>query len=482
MAKLSIWMAVVLTGLMLVTVSSVEPAFTQAGQADKDLKAKEIEPQDELVEEGKPDKEIKEAIKKTTLFEDFKGIADLKLTRPVVIFFYITDDGTPATKKEVEKCNQLRENVLSDEDFISAAEDFAWFKVDATKLSGPLKKKYRVTSAPAVVFFDCTGKRLYRLTNPRQKVKTLVKKMASFVVKSEKAKDKAEKKNGKKQGGREEKSLRKLAQKLAELKAQVKPKGVTSAGPEGEARTWDNPYAIETDHYRVRTTYSLRACYEIGYACEVLYYHQRKLFGMAGWTKKEGKGLVDISKDRDENAKHSGNNWPGIYKNGCAHTSYSRGAKMANVLFHEATHMFLHRIGVSTKDNEFIHEGFAVTFGNALKWKGGDYKINFLVSRVFKMLIQKLESGPIGLKECFSGQSRPSPGVEWGFLYYLYTAQGVNPARAWVKTIVNNEKDKITPVLQAMKFQNLQQFEKDFRDFFLNLKKQRGKKGKKGPP
>ncbi len=154
-------------------------------------KWKEIKPKDELVAEDKPDKEIEEAIKETTLFEDFKDIADLKLTRPVIIFFFTTDDGTETTKKKAEKCAGLQANVLNKPEFISLAEEFVQFKVHVALLNEPLEKKYKATSIPAVVFFDCTGKRLYSFKNPKLELKTILKKMKGFLKKSEKAKKKA---------------------------------------------------------------------------------------------------------------------------------------------------------------------------------------------------------------------------------------------------------------------------------------------------
>lgn len=168
-------------------------------RAIEDYKAhswKEIVPKDELVDEDREEREIAEEIKETTLFDDFKDTADkpidkLKLTKPVIVFVYITDDGKKATEKKIEKCAQMQENVFGDEEFVSSAQEFIRLKVNLNSLSKPLKKKYRVHTAPVVVFFDCTGKRLFSFTNVKQKVKTLLKKMESYVEKSEKAREKA---------------------------------------------------------------------------------------------------------------------------------------------------------------------------------------------------------------------------------------------------------------------------------------------------
>lgn len=161
-------------------------AATRAVSDYRDAGWKEIEPRDELVDEDKSVGEISEAIKETTLFEDFKDITKLKLKKPVIIFFYDTKN-----ERRAEKCQKLRENVLADQEFIDAAKEFTRLQVDIAKLNSPLKKKYRAISAPAVVFFDCTGKRLYRFTNPKQRVKTLIKKMEKFVTKSQEAREKA---------------------------------------------------------------------------------------------------------------------------------------------------------------------------------------------------------------------------------------------------------------------------------------------------
>ncbi len=181
-------------------------ADAAADRAIKHYKAtnwKELKPLEVLVAEDIPENEIEDVLKKTTLFEDFKDIKKLKLTKPVIIFFFTADDSSKTARKKVERCEKLRENVLSDEEFTGAADKFLRFRVDVDKLNKPFKRKYKVTSAPVVVLFDCTGKRLYSFTNPKQKVKTLVKKMESYVEKSDKAKEKAQEEKEKSEKGKE---------------------------------------------------------------------------------------------------------------------------------------------------------------------------------------------------------------------------------------------------------------------------------------
>ena len=176
---------------------SIGETLDRAVTEYKETNWKEITPRCVLVDEDKEDREIEEAIKETTLFEDFwhreeKDIEKLKLTLPVIILFFVSDDGTKATERKIEKCAELGENVLSDSEFVSAAGGFIRFKVDISKLSRPLKKKYRANSAPVVAFYDCTGKRIWSFTSPRQKVKTLLKKMESYIERSEKVREKAQ--------------------------------------------------------------------------------------------------------------------------------------------------------------------------------------------------------------------------------------------------------------------------------------------------
>jgi hypothetical protein len=205
---------------------AIDDAVNRAVREYKSTNWKGIEPREELVDEEKEEAEIKKAIKETTLFEDFKDTNDkdikkLKLTKPVVIFFYTTDNSTKSGEKKVEKCEKMQEKVLSDKEFVSAIGEFVRFRMDITKLNTPLKRKYKVSSAPTVVFFDCTGKRLWSFTSPKQKAKTLVKKMESFVEKSEAAKEKAEEKK------LEEKEKEKEGEKKEEEtgKEEEKPKG-----------------------------------------------------------------------------------------------------------------------------------------------------------------------------------------------------------------------------------------------------------------
>ena len=122
-------------------------------------------------------------------------------TRESIAVQFLMDTSSD-TEKKIEKCSRMQENVFGDEEFISSAESFIRLKLDVSKLSSPLKKKYRVHTAPVVVFFDCTGKRLFSFTNVKQKVKTLLKKMEGFIEKSDAAREKAlEKVEGEKEEG-----------------------------------------------------------------------------------------------------------------------------------------------------------------------------------------------------------------------------------------------------------------------------------------
>ena len=181
-------------------------AAAAADRAVKHHKAtywKELEPLEVLVAKDIPENEIESVLKDTTLFEDFKDIKKLKLTKPVIIFFFTEDDSSKTAQKKVEECQQLRDNVFTDEEFADASGEFLRFRVDVDKLNKPFMKKYKVTSAPVVVFFDCTGKRIYSFTNPKQKVKSLVKKMESYVEKSDKAREKAEEEKEKSDKGKD---------------------------------------------------------------------------------------------------------------------------------------------------------------------------------------------------------------------------------------------------------------------------------------
>jgi hypothetical protein len=177
--------------------SAVKSAADRAVEDYRTKSWKEITPADGLAGEEVEDKDIEEKIRETTLFEEFKDTADkalddLKLTKPVILFIFATYDGTKTTERKVERCNELRENVFGSEDFLAVCGDFVRLQVDLKDLRKPLREKYKVASAPTVVFLDCTGKRLWSFTNPKESTKNLLKKMETFVTKSEEAKEKAQ--------------------------------------------------------------------------------------------------------------------------------------------------------------------------------------------------------------------------------------------------------------------------------------------------
>jgi len=86
--------------------------------------------------------------------------------------------------------------VFCDPDFAEVAGDFLKFKADIRLLNKHLVVKYGAKDAPLVVFFDCTGKKLYSFSNYRQSVKPLVKKMKRFLEESREALEKAKAREG----------------------------------------------------------------------------------------------------------------------------------------------------------------------------------------------------------------------------------------------------------------------------------------------
>ena len=135
--------------------------------------------------------DIEKKIAGTTLFEDFRDIAKLKLQKPVIIFFYTKDESSEEGREQVKNCNLMRAHVIIDPDFEFSIINYLRFKVNTSKLSEPLKKKYGVETVPKMSIFDCTGNELYSFTNPKTKVKTLSKKLDKFIEKSRKAAEEA---------------------------------------------------------------------------------------------------------------------------------------------------------------------------------------------------------------------------------------------------------------------------------------------------
>lgn len=151
---------------------------------------REIEPKTELVDKKTEDKEIAQAIRKTTLFEDFKDIAELKLTKPVIVLFFVKHARERKIWLQAEECIEMQEVLFANPRFFAATNEFIQLRVDMAKLNKLLLRKYKVRSAPTVVFFDCVGNQMYAFDKVKQNVDKLVKKMEGFVAKSEKVREK----------------------------------------------------------------------------------------------------------------------------------------------------------------------------------------------------------------------------------------------------------------------------------------------------
>ncbi len=123
----------------------------------------------------------KDEIANKDLWDLFTGLSDKKATKPVLIFFYWPEEDTDDEniKNSIRKCG-LFEKIFEDEAVRRASTKFHCCKCDFKKLSEELKKEYRLTVAPKILFFDVRGKKVWQLTNVKASPEGIAKKMNSI--------------------------------------------------------------------------------------------------------------------------------------------------------------------------------------------------------------------------------------------------------------------------------------------------------------
>lgn len=120
-------------------------------------------------------------------------MADLKCTKPVMLYFYWPEDDAQSKDKnvanQVRRC-KLMDKILSSEEVRRVSVRFHCFRCNLKEVSDDLKKKHKVKHAPWILFFDVKGRRVWRLTNSKAKPAGLAKKMAQIAARCKKLLDK----------------------------------------------------------------------------------------------------------------------------------------------------------------------------------------------------------------------------------------------------------------------------------------------------
>jgi hypothetical protein len=112
-----------------------------------------------------------EELKEKDLFDHFADMGDLKGTKPIMIYFFWPDEDEESEDKKI--ANQVRRCKLME--------------------SEELKKKYKLTRAPKILFFDVKGKKAWQLTSTKAKPKRVAKKMVEIALRCKKILEKIKK-------------------------------------------------------------------------------------------------------------------------------------------------------------------------------------------------------------------------------------------------------------------------------------------------
>jgi hypothetical protein len=131
----------------------------------------------------------KDEINKKKLWEHFTDMSDKQATKPIMIYFFWPDEDEDSEDKKiankVRRC-KLMDKIFEDEVIRKVSVKFHCYKCNAKELSEELKKKYKITLVPKVLFFDVKGKKVWQLTSTRAKPKSIAKKMVAIIARCQK--------------------------------------------------------------------------------------------------------------------------------------------------------------------------------------------------------------------------------------------------------------------------------------------------------
>lgn len=156
----------------------------------------------------KSDKESKSGISKKpklTIFDEFEGLDEKRETKPVVFFFYVQPKDQKDRSKSVLNCQQMGRLLSHPKVSGILNSEFHCYRRNFATTKKAIRKKYKVKTVPMLVFFDATGKVLYRLTSPKTKPERLEAMLKALVKKSDKNLEKLEKKREREQEKEEKK-------------------------------------------------------------------------------------------------------------------------------------------------------------------------------------------------------------------------------------------------------------------------------------
>ena len=126
---------------------------------------------------------------KADLWIEFNDIASMKESKPLMLYFFHPDEETDNedTKNMIRRCGIMDEEILGSEDVRRASLGFHCLKCNwKDDMGEELKKKYKITLVPKVIFFDVRGKKVWQLTSTKANPKGIAKKMDKIAIASKK--------------------------------------------------------------------------------------------------------------------------------------------------------------------------------------------------------------------------------------------------------------------------------------------------------
>ena len=86
----------------------------------------------------------------------------------------------------IRRCMLFEKNIFSTKEVRKASTLFHCLVCDFSKMSEQLKKKYKLTLVPKVLFFDVKGRKVWQLTSTKAKPSGVAKKMLKIASSSKK--------------------------------------------------------------------------------------------------------------------------------------------------------------------------------------------------------------------------------------------------------------------------------------------------------
>jgi hypothetical protein len=136
--------------------------------------------------------EDKEEARKATVFEHFTAVAECKMDKPFMIYFYWPDEGK--MEKTSAACAIFEKALAEASQFQDACSEFGCYKCNAKDLDKKLVSKHGV-KIPCILVFNALGKKVHTITKiSKSSDKSLAKKLASIKAASDKAVEKVREK------------------------------------------------------------------------------------------------------------------------------------------------------------------------------------------------------------------------------------------------------------------------------------------------